>query len=263
MRAKTTGQLAIFALAAIGAIVLVCFPSVSSEAIYPVGHAKRAFFSMVGARVRGFFNGSSASVENQRLRREVAALKVLKGDVARLEVENARLRRALDYSARTPEIWLPAGVLSAGGGAAGVHEFVRVDKGSSSGVKEGAIVVVPEGVVGRVTEVHPHSAEVTLLSDPSVKVACELALPGARKVQGVLTGGGNEHLVLRHLTGTEGLRPSVRVFTSGRGGIFPRGLSVGTLLGVRKDAKGLAYEGEVLPSVDFSTLEDVFIRHEK
>jgi rod shape-determining protein MreC len=51
--------------------------------------------------------------------------------------------------------------------------------------------------------------------------------------------------------------------TSGLGGVFPKGLEIGTLLDVRRDEKGLAREGEVLPSVDFSMLEDVFIRREK
>ncbi|MBQ6914456.1 MAG: rod shape-determining protein MreC, partial [Kiritimatiellae bacterium] len=48
--------------------------------------------------------------------------------------------------------------------------------------------------------------------------------------------------------------------TSGRGGVFPRGIEVGTLLGVRRGEAGLALECEILPSVDYSTLEDVFIR---
>jgi rod shape-determining protein MreC len=51
--------------------------------------------------------------------------------------------------------------------------------------------------------------------------------------------------------------------TSGLGGVFPKGLVVGTLLDVRKDDNGLACEGEVQPAVDFSTLEDVFIRRGK
>jgi rod shape-determining protein MreC len=70
-------------------------------------------------------------------------------------------------------------------------------------------------------------------------------------------------LVLRHLSGAAEVPPRARVLTSGRGGVFPRGIEVGTLLGVHADAEGLAREGEVLPHVDFTTLEDVFIRRGK
>lgn len=253
----------IFALAVIGAAVLVASRSVSIEAAYPVEHAKQAFVVTVWSRIVGFFRGSSVCAENIRLKREVAALSVLKGDVARLESENARLRRVLGYRPKTSGSWLVAGVLSAGGGAAGVHDTVRVDKGSLAGVREGAIVIVPEGLVGRVTSVTPHTSEITLITDLSSKVACETTMPGNRKVSGILTGGGEGRLSLRHLTGAEKGSFSARVLTSGRGGVFPRGMAAGTLTGVREDTKGLSYEGEVRPTVDFSTLEDVFIHYEK
>ena len=57
---------------------------------------------------------------------------------------------------------------------------------------------------------------------------------------------------MKYLRDAEDVPPRSRVMTSGLGGVFPRGLEVGTYVS----------EGEVLPSVDFTTLEDVFIRRE-
>ena len=263
MKARTTGSIIALALAAAGTFVLVCSRSAAVEAAYPALHAKRAFTVRVWTRVTGFFRGSSASAENVRRRREIAALGMLRGDVERLETENARLRRALDYVAKTPEKWLAAGVLSRGGGAAGVRNAIRVDKGSLAGVRKDAVVAVPEGLVGRVTEVTPHTAEVTLLTDRSLKVACEVESGSPVRVRGMLSGGEEDGLVLRHLRNAEEVPPHSRVLTSGLGGVFPRGLEVGTLLEVHKDPKGLSCEGEVLPQVVYSTLEDVFIRCER
>ena len=146
-----------------------------------------------------------------------------------------------------------------GVGAAAVGDRIRVDRGSIAGVTDGAVVVVPEGLVGRVTLVTPHTAEVTLVTDASVKVACEVETVG-EKLRGILSGGGEDLLVLRHLSEAIETPPRARVMTSGRGGVFPRGIEVGTMLGVKRGADGLSLEGEVLPSVDYSTLEDVFIR---
>jgi cell shape-determining protein MreC len=53
------------------------------------------------------------------------------------------------------------------------------------------------------------------------------------------------------------------VLTSGLGGSFPKGIEVGSMLEVQKDGNGPAYKGEVLPRVEYSILEDVFIRCEK
>ena len=242
-------------------MVLVFSRSAAVEAAYPVEHAAQVFRNKVWSRIAGVFLGSVASAENLRLRRENDSLKVLRGTVERLEAENARLRRALGYSEHQPETWIPASVLSAGGGAAGGGDRIRVDKGSLAGIQAGAVVVVPEGLVGRVTSVTLHTAEVTLVTDPSLKVACELATGDSRSVSGILCGGDSDVLVLRHLTGMGRALPHAKVFTSGRGGVFPRGIEVGTLLSITNGVRGVV--GDVLPQVGFSTLEDVFIRRER
>ena len=263
MKARTTGTFAILAVAVAGVVVLALSRSACREAVYPVERAKRIFSVRLGSRVAGMFRGAEASAENVRLRREVAALSVLRGDIERLEAENDRLRRALGYVERRHGDWLAAGVLSSGGAAAGAPNVFRVDRGSLAGVREGAAVVAAGGLVGRVTAVSPHTAEVTRITDRSVKVSCvvETGEPGG--LVGVLAGGGDDQLVLRHLSGAAGAPPRARVVTSGLGGVFPKGIEVGTLLGIRTGADGLSREGDVQPGVDFPALEDVFIRRGK
>jgi len=262
VKTATTGTIVAVIFAAIGIFALVASRSVAVEAAYPVERAQQTFARRVLSRVSGCFRGAAAQAENVRLRREVAALKLMRDDVARLEAENARLRQALDYRAKRPEAWLAAGVLSSGGGAAAARTALRVDKGSLDGVREGAVAMVPEGLVGRVESVTPHTAEIALLTDGRLKVACEVETGARKRPQGILAGGG-DRLVLRHLTGATEVPPRAKVLTSGLGGVFPRGLVIGTLLDVRKESGDLAREGEVLPAVDCSTLEDVFIRREK
>ena len=117
-----------------------------------------------------------------------------------------------------------------------------------------------QGVVASVT---PHTAEVALLCDRAVRVACEIEQSGGVRTRGILCGGTEDLLSLRHLTNAQTVAPRSRVVTSGLGGVFPKGLAVGTLHDIHNGEDGLPYRGDVLPSVDFSTLEDVFIRREK
>ena len=248
MKAGRFGVL-VAGILAVGILVLIgLFPSVVGEAVYPI------------ERLKSLVRGCARDSEIERLRREVAALSLLRGDCERLGVENARLRRSLDYKAKFPGVWEPAEVLSSGGGAAAVRRSVRVDKGSLAGVKEGAAVVTPEGLVGRVSGVSPHTAEVALLADPSVRVSCLVESP-AGSVHGILAGGGSDRLLLKYLREGSALRAHSRVVTSGLGGLFPGGIEVGTLLLVTNGVRGV--EGEVLPRVDYSTLEDVFIRRDQ
>ena len=253
MKSKRVGILSATMLI-VGALALMVFRwPFASEAVYPVERLVR----LVIWPVRFF----RSAVECERLQREVEALSLVRGDLERQRVENDRLRRALDYRVRRLETWIAAEVLSRGGGVAAAHDAICVDKGSLSGVKVGAIVVVPEGLVGRVTAVSPHTAEITLLTDSSIKVSCEVESDSAGRIFGILSGGESGRLCLRHLEHAERAEPHSRVITSGLGGVFPHGFEVGTLNFVTNGVRGI--EGEVLPRVDYSTLEDVFIRRDQ
>ena len=131
-------------------------------------------------------------------------------------------------------------------------------------MKRGAVVAVPEGVVGRVVSVTAHTAEVAPLTDPSVKA--HVRVEGEGRVRGILAGGTEDALVLRSLQGhfsdATPVSARARVLTSGLGGVFPQGLEIGTWIQFHTNANGVV-TGDVLPAVEFSTLEEVFIRREK
>ena len=238
--------------------LVTAFPSVVGTAVYPVERAVSLFDRCVWSRFAGLVSGASVSAENIRLRREVQALSLLRGDCERLCAENARLRRVLDFRARSPGTWVAAAVLSAGGGAAAAHRTIRIDKGSQAGLREGAVVVAADGLVGRVSSVAARTAEVLLVTDPALKVSCAVETERGEEAFGILAGDGSDRLVLDFVRCEGKLRTGSTVRTSGLGGVFPRGLAVGTLLPAPKGARdGI---GEVLPRVDLSTLEDVFIR---
>ncbi len=262
MKARTTGAYALIALGAVAVAVVAFSRGAALEALFPVERACRAFSDGAWSRLKGACHGAAAGAENVALRREVAALALVRDDAARLEAENERLRRALDYAKRSSGEWLAAAVL-AGGGASSPRRLLRTDKGSLAGVKPGAVVVVPEGLVGRVESVSPHTSEIRLVTDPALGVGCEVSLPGGGVLRGTLAGGTDERLALRHILSAAEVPPRSPVLTSGLGGVYPKGIAVGTLLEVRNDSDSPRREGEVLPAVDFATLRDVFIRREE
>ena len=175
--------------------------------------------------------------------------------------------------------WIPAPVLSRSG-TVGVSGIMRLGKGSLAGVKAGAPVAAPEGLVGRVLAVTPHTCDVRLIIDPSMRVSCEIEPPDPSDgpIYGILYGGGAacvaaeadasilyvvNPLRMRHMQRRLDLPPRSKIITSGLGGIFPRGLVVGFLLdGQHIDETRLEREGDVVAAVDFPALENVFIRRE-
>ena len=265
MKTNRTAVIAALALACVGVVALAVCREASVEAVYPIEKARLSFVRKVWSRTKGFFRGASAAAENVRLKREIASLAMVLGDNERLESENARLRAALDYQKRKKGTWIAAPVLSTGGAAAGARQTIRIGKGSLAGVQAGQVVVVPEGLVGRVISLTPHTAEVLLVTDPALKVSCFVEGTASRTT-GILAGGTDDLLILTHMTADVALPPRAQVLTSGLGGVFPAGIAVGTFLSERHGSgEGVlgVRTGEVQPAVDFTTLEDVFIHHEK
>ena len=252
MRPSGSRALTVCTLAVAGAFVFLAARLVAVEAAYPVEKAKRGFAEKVMSRLSGLFHAAEANAENVRLKREVAALALVRGENERLEEENDRLRSALGYARVHHGEWLAAPVLAESGGAV-ARGVIRVDRGSLDGVVEGAVAAAPEGLVGRVSSVTLHTSEITLITDPMVKVSCEIEEAGEMRLRGIIWGGDADRLELKYPVGAGKLPPRSRVITSGVGGVFPRGIEIGLYLG----------DGEVQPSVDFSRLDDVFIRREK
>ncbi len=262
MKARTTGTYIVIGVAAVVTLVMVLCRGVAVEAVYPIERARQILVRRVWPYMAGMFTGAAARAENERLKVEVAALSLARQDLARVEEENAKLRAALEFRAKDAGTWVSAAVLSRGGAAAGAGKTVRVDKGELDGVKCDAVVVVPDGLVGLVTSVSAHTAEVTMITDSDLKIACEIEAESLAKPHGFVAGGTEDVLVMKHLTATNGILPQARVVTSGRGGIYPRGIEVGSWIMLEANEEGVQ-EGRVQPMVDFSGLEDVFIRCEK
>lgn len=262
---RTTGWITALAVVL---VVLFAFSRASVvEAVYPFERLKDVWSRQVWLRLRGAVRGAAAEAENRALRRANGELQLVRDENAALVRENASLRQALGFVRRTPGRWQGANVLSRGGGAAARSETIRIDAGSGDGVAVGAAVVVPEGLAGLVTSVTPHTAEVTLLTNPSVMVDCELVTGAANPPRAILVGAGRGNRPgLRHLRHFEGCAESVdgvRVVTTGQGGVFPRGLVIGTVRSVYRDEQGVARDGVLDSAVAFDSIGEVFVRREE
>lgn len=129
-----------------------------------------------------------------------------------------------------------------------------LDKGSKDGLKKEMAVVVAEGVVGRILEVGPVTARVILLLDPEARVG---TITEQSRAQGIVAGDGSPKLHMEYLTLDSGVVVEETVITSGVGGIFPKGLRIGTIESISRDPDGLHLAAYIRPFVSFSKLEEV------
>ena len=223
---------------------------------------ERAITSVVGGaidRQQSWFALRGVREENLALRRENLRLK---GEVARLaesQEENARLRRLLGFAEAAPAPLLVAPVI----GESPVLNLLtlKVGKGTRDGVAKGMAVLASEGIVGRVLNAGPTSADVLLLSDSNFAVPVRVQRSRARAK--VLGQGALQRPALVQAQRTEDIEEGDILVTSGTDGVFPKGLVVGRVAGVERPNHGMFLSAEVAPAVDLaypdSRLEEVFV----
>ena len=191
--------------------------------------------------------------ENEKLRaenrRDLA-------EIARFEeirLANIRLRKLLGFKETLDLPTLPAQVI--GEDASNWFQTVVIDKGRADGLREGMPVVVPEGVAGRVIETAPHQSRVLLITDASSAVA---AMVQRTRARGIIRGQG-ETLSFDYALREDDIKVGDRIVSSGTGGMFPKGLTIGVVTRVTKGDYGLFQGVEVAPTVDFGRLEEVLV----
>lgn len=219
----------------------------------PVQYGVDAFADGIAglwAHFLGSFGNSSEvarlDAENRKLRAEVAHLNEVR-------LENERLSRLLSFREETGIQALPARVIAED--ASSWFRTVLIDRGSQDGVREGMPVVVAEGVVGRVIKSALRESRVLLITDASSALA---ALVQRTRARGVCRGQG-ESLTFDFAMHWEEIEAGDLIVTSGTGGVFPKGLAVGTVSRVERGGFGLFQGVEVTPAVDFFRLEEVLV----
>lgn len=155
-----------------------------------------------------------------------------------LSEENRRLRTLLTLRDRTGPAYHPSAVVRSG--TAGSESMFHLNIGYEEGVRENAPVLVRSGLLGVVREVRPHSAIGMDWTHPEFR-ASAMTVDGA--VYGIVETRRREFREQDRLlfNGTPfhvRLEEGTPVVTSGLGGIFPRGVPVGTVEGLAEAEGG-------------------------
>lgn len=166
--------------------------------------------------------------------------------------ENERLKKLFDFRQTFSSKTIAARVI--GADPSPWRKILFLDKGTKQGLKSDMPVIVPEGLVGRIIEAGPSVSKLLLLTDPNARIA---GLGDTSRAQGVVAGQGNEKLLFSYLELESGVSVGETVLTSGTSELFPKGLRIGKIVSMSKDATSLHLQAEIESYVQFSKLEEV------
>jgi rod shape-determining protein MreC len=167
----------------------------------------------------------AAGSQNHKMRAQLAADRSVRDELAAVEADNARLRAALGIKTDPPLPQVAARTIAESRGPFSTTRLA--DAGRDKGVTEGNPVISEHGLVGRIEGVSDHVSRVLALTDSESRVPVVLLRTNGRAI---LTGDGGASPKLDFIRSALVLKDGDRVMSSGDGGVFPRGLPVGTLV---------------------------------
>jgi rod shape-determining protein MreC len=192
--------------------------------------------------------------ENRMLKQKIAWLQEENRQMKEMKLANERLRQLLQFREKNSPSMIGAEVI--GRDPSSWFRAVTIDKGERDGVEKGMAVISPAGVIGQILKTAPHYATVLLLTDYNSAID---SIVQRTRAKAIVEGKGENRCQLKYLRRAEEVAVGDVVVTSGLTGNFPKGLMVGEIKRVDKKGHGVFQYAELVPSVDLTQLEEVFV----
>ena len=207
-----------------------------------------------------FYNAWHNYVYLRGVRREN---RELRAQLDQMQLEQVRLREDAEMARRIQSLLafkeqhidgtVAAQVIGTSG--SDQSRVLYIDKGSSDGIRTDMAVITPNGIVGKIVQVFPDSAQVLPINDQLSGVGVMLQ---NTRLQGILRGASNGTTTVQYVMADERVVPGEELVTSGGDRIFPKGLPVGKVVEVTP-GKDLFLNIRVLPSARLDRLEEVLV----
>ena len=254
----------LFLAVTLGQILLISAQVNSKSGVPVIESVTFGIFSEVQRGLSGGFSGvrqlwtgyialRNLKVENEALKRDLAASQVAVQEQRALADRTRGLERLLDLRGHLKLNAVAAEII----GAAATPDFrtLTIDKGTRDGVRSDMSVIAPAGIVGRLVVPSLRSAKVQLLIDRNAAAG---AIVERTRAQGVVVGGGDDRLRMEYVSEVFDIVVGDVVVTSGIDGIYPKGFIIGKVESVER-AGGAYKRITIKPAVDFSSLEEVLV----
>ncbi len=197
--------------------------------------------------------------ENERLVAEINELKKQNRDITNYHEENERLKELLEMQTNLDAYsTVAASVIAYSSNNS--YDTIQISKGTLAGVKEGNAVITPDGVVGKVIEAGPTWSVVSTILNPDNALGVKVSRTGdVAVVEGDSELYSQNYCKMSFIDKGSNLIVGDILETSGSGGIYPAGLSVGAIRDVNSDSMGNLNYATVEPLVDFDKLYEVLV----
>ncbi len=223
-------------------------------AIHNVADTVAGAFAAIGEIDRLHTDNAALRRENERLAADNIRAQSLEQENEQLTTL-LQLKNAVSYETAAAEVIARE--------SSEVRRTVTISKGSDDAIEKGDVVIAAGGaLVGRVTDVGPNFAIVTLISDRSSTV---IGATETNAAKGDVTGQLGGALIMQNIDSTETVQPGEQVLTAGielPGGIrspYPKGLLIGEITDVRHEPSSVVQTAYLQPTTNLDKVGYVLV----
>lgn len=205
------------------------------------------------------FHYQDLKAENEELQKQVTELTRQLEKAQSAVSENQDLREMLGITERNTEFTYQAAEVI-GRTLDEWSSVLTIDAGSADGLEKNDSVVTARGMVGYISDLSEHSAQVTMVTDSNMASGAIVPRTGELGVaEGDYQLMGDGKLKISYLKKDADVVVGDTVQTSGAGDIFPKGLAIGTVESIRTESDGMSNYAVLKPMVDITSLTNVYI----
>jgi len=193
--------------------------------------------------------------QNQDLQKTVDRLRLEQAALLEDARQGQRLQAMLSFQEKY--IYKTVAAQTIGSSGSEQSRVFYIDKGSLDGLARDNAVITAEGIVGKIRDVFPHSAQVLAINDQSSGAGVILE---TTRVRGILRGNANGQPEIVDILADNRIKAGEKVLTAGGDEIFPRGLAVGVVSKVIADPDRDGFINIMItPAAHLDRLEEVLV----
>jgi rod shape-determining protein MreC len=137
-----------------------------------------------------------------------------------------------------------------------LRNTVTLNSGENSGVRSDMPIISEKGLVGKLIATSARYSIGQLMLNKDFRASARIQ---RSRIDGIIAWDGGEVLKLKNVSKTQDVREGDIVTTSEYSNLFPADIKIGFVSRVSEKTGSLFKDIDVTPSVDFSSLEQVFI----
>ena len=229
----------------------------ASKLVMPVQNGLTYLKNKVSGNSTFFTDINNLKQENEKKKKKNSELEQSLRELENIKSENETLKEYLDLTEKYGEYkTVPAYIINKD--ISNYSKTIVINVGSNDGIEENMTVIADQGLVGHVISVTSTTAKVRTIVDTSSSVSCLLSTTDESIV---CKGTLEEESALKamYVPDDDGIIQGDSVETSGLGGIYPKGIHVGSIKRVVNTKNATDRYAIVETAVNFDKLDTVLV----